>query len=292
MSIETATNPAVDEDVASEVSQEVETQETEAEQEDVTDESDAETEEVAADDVEDVEYEGKQYKLPKELREALLRQQDYTRKTQEVAEQRKAIARREAELVQSSEIQAKTLEHRAKLHGLNVALKRYENVDWQAVEYQYGADVAQSEWRSYQLLKEEKERATETLTKAEQIIAEDAKRKQASYRQEFVQSLNKIKGWDAEADKSVTKAFIDAGFDAEEIQSLDDPRLAPLIDLMLLGLKARAVQQAPAPKEKQEFKPVRKVNAPAPAGKDPHRMTDEEWVKWREGQIKDKSRRR
>jgi hypothetical protein len=44
----------------------------------------------APDEVE-VEYEGKTYCLPPELRDALLRQADYTRKTQEVAQARKAL---------------------------------------------------------------------------------------------------------------------------------------------------------------------------------------------------------
>jgi hypothetical protein len=44
------------------------------------------------DDGEEVEWEGNQYRLPKGIKDALLRQADYTRKTQEVAE-----TRREAE---------------------------------------------------------------------------------------------------------------------------------------------------------------------------------------------------
>ena len=39
----------------------------------------------------EVEYEGKNYQVPPELREALLRQSDYTRKTQEVAASRKNL---------------------------------------------------------------------------------------------------------------------------------------------------------------------------------------------------------
>src|SRR5947199_238059 len=39
----------------------------------------------------EVEYGGKTYTLPAELKDALLRQADYTRKTQEVAQGRKAL---------------------------------------------------------------------------------------------------------------------------------------------------------------------------------------------------------
>src|SRR5215216_3195421 len=44
-----------------------------------------------ADEFEDVDFAGKQYRLPKELKSALMMQADYTRKTQDVAEQRKAL---------------------------------------------------------------------------------------------------------------------------------------------------------------------------------------------------------
>jgi hypothetical protein len=47
--------------------------------------------ETSDDDSEEVDYEGEKYKLPKKLKDALLRQQDYTQKTQQVAEQRRAI---------------------------------------------------------------------------------------------------------------------------------------------------------------------------------------------------------
>ena len=42
-------------------------------------------------ELEEVEHEGKKYQIPKPLKGALLMQADYTRKTQEVAEQRRAV---------------------------------------------------------------------------------------------------------------------------------------------------------------------------------------------------------
>jgi hypothetical protein len=45
----------------------------------------------ADDSLEEIEHEGKKHKVPKELKDAFLRHSDYTRKTQEVAEQRKQV---------------------------------------------------------------------------------------------------------------------------------------------------------------------------------------------------------
>jgi hypothetical protein len=64
--------------------------ESEQDEHEGTDEGD-EAGDQATDTLEEVEYEGKKFKIPAELKPALLRQQDYTRKTQEVAEQRKAV---------------------------------------------------------------------------------------------------------------------------------------------------------------------------------------------------------
>src|SRR5215204_3179929 len=50
--------------------------------------TEAETE---AEELEEIERNGKKYKIPTALKSELLMQQDYTRKTQEVAEQRRAI---------------------------------------------------------------------------------------------------------------------------------------------------------------------------------------------------------
>jgi hypothetical protein len=51
-----------------------------------------------------VEYEGKKYQLPPELKDALLRQTDYTKKTMEVADTRKSIEATKAEVEQLAAI--------------------------------------------------------------------------------------------------------------------------------------------------------------------------------------------
>src|SRR5688572_14468037 len=44
------------------------------------------------DELDEIEFDGERYKIPKKLKNGFLMQSDYTRKTQEVAEERKAIA--------------------------------------------------------------------------------------------------------------------------------------------------------------------------------------------------------
>lgn len=52
----------------------------------------------------DVEYEGKQYQVPPELREALLRQSDYTRKTMELAHSRKSVEAMQQSVQQAAQV--------------------------------------------------------------------------------------------------------------------------------------------------------------------------------------------
>ena len=64
----------------------------EAEQEPTEeDEKDSEEQTESPAEVETVEYEGQEYNIPPELKEAFLKNQDYTTKTQEMAEQRKDL---------------------------------------------------------------------------------------------------------------------------------------------------------------------------------------------------------
>lgn len=100
--------------------------------EEVTDEDD-QPEEVAEDSDEEVEYEGKAYKVPKELKEALMRQADYTRKTQDVADQRKAVEERMQVLQQQEQALAKTFDKRVELKGIQDRLSQFEQIDWQGL---------------------------------------------------------------------------------------------------------------------------------------------------------------
>lgn len=85
------------------------------------------------DDGEEVEYEGKAYKVPKELKEALLRQSDYTQKTQAVAEQRKAMEERAQMLETREQVMNATFDKAVAVREVQSRLKQFENIDWQTL---------------------------------------------------------------------------------------------------------------------------------------------------------------
>lgn len=87
----------------------------------------------AEDEGEEVEFEGKAYKLPKELKEALLRQSDYTQKTQAVAEQRKAVEERAAMLETRERVMNATFDKAVAVREVQARLKQFEGINWQAL---------------------------------------------------------------------------------------------------------------------------------------------------------------
>jgi len=105
------------------------------------------------DDYDDVEYDGEYYRLPKKLKDAVLRQADYTKKTQEVAEQRRALEARDRELVQQAEALRTDTQERARLVALEDTIKEYANVDWDKWEQQDPL-AAQAGWRKFQQLRD------------------------------------------------------------------------------------------------------------------------------------------
>lgn len=106
-----------------------------------------EVEEVEAEEVEakdddepeliEVEYEGKLYEVTPEIRDALLRQSDYTQKTQEVAAQRKAVEVEQARIQQQAqqyEFVSSVEEEISQIRQIDAAIPQWqqhlrENVD-------------------------------------------------------------------------------------------------------------------------------------------------------------------
>ena len=77
------------------------------------------------DEWQEIEWKGKQIKVPKG---AAMMQADYTRKTQELAEQRKAV---EATLTQATEVSQAERQLEGQFTALQQTISSYEDIDWQ-----------------------------------------------------------------------------------------------------------------------------------------------------------------
>lgn len=122
---------SVDERLAAHFAQEEETAEVTPDPVEEEAESPAEEAEESDDDgTEVVEFEGKQYELPKELKAAVLRQKDYTQKTQEVAERRRVLEERERALEHMEKAREETFSAAVALKNIEAQLQQFNQLDW------------------------------------------------------------------------------------------------------------------------------------------------------------------
>ena len=135
------------------------------------------------DELDEHEHEGKKYKIPRVLKPALMMHADYTQKTQEVAEQRRAVEAERERLtnqVKSQQEHVVALGRLAAadetLKNLDARIEQYEKLNWSQIEQ---TDVlrAQTLLREYNLLKGTKEKWINHKHEVVRFIqAEDAKR--------------------------------------------------------------------------------------------------------------------
>ncbi len=229
----------------------------------------------------DIEYEGKTYKLPPELKDALLRQSDYTRKTQEAAELRKAAESRQAEVDKAYQTSQEVLEARA-------AIMNYENVNWQQLETE-DPMAAMSHWRQYQQLQQQRGQVAQYLDKTQaelsEKVAQDTDKRLRETR-EFAEK--EIKGWSPELDRKITEfATKDLGFTLDNLRAQYTPRVYRTLYLAHLGHLALQKQTAAPKPPAPAAQPLNKVTAranPPTAGLD-DRLSADEWLKRRNAQI-------
>ncbi|WP_049732855.1 hypothetical protein [Rhizobium ecuadorense] len=239
----------------------------------------------------DVEYEGKIHKLPPELKDALLRTADYTRKTQEVAEQRKAVEAKQAEAAAAYQTSQDVIEARAHVINIDNQLKQYEDVNWQQLE-QEDPMAAMSHWRQYQQLQQQRGQVAQYLDKTQNELSEKAKQATAGRLRETREFAEKeLKGWTPDLDNKITEfATKDLGFTVDGLRDAYTPQVYKTLYLAHIGHLALQKQTA-APKPAQTAtQPLNKVTAranPPFAGLD-DRLTADEWLKRRNAQVSKK----
>ena len=239
----------------------------------------------AIDEFDEVEYEGKKYSLPKELKDALLRQSDYTRKTQEVAEQRKSIESQQAQIKQAYEVQQRNIQEYSQLIGIDQQIKRYENVDWNAFSDQDPVE-AQKAWFQYQQLQQSRNGLANQISQREnqrQVEAQQMSARQIEEGQKVLQ--REIKGWSPDMAKEIRSYMISQGASDHDLDGIISPvavktmHKAYLYDQMMSKAKQK-------PAEETKPTPVTKVGQKAASTKDPDKMSTDEWMKWRESQLR------
>lgn len=286
MADETATNPVEGGDTSVE---DTETQAQEVETEGQEPELDEFGEPIVSepeDDSEELDLDGLKFKVPKAAKDAFLRQADYTRKTQEVAEERKALQAERASVYQAS---AAELQARAQIVALDQSIANYQRTDWDAWENDDPFE-AQKGWRQFQTLQQQRGNLAGQLSQHVQQRTIEQQRETAKAIDEGRAVLaREIKGWSEDlAAKLLDMGVKEYNFSRDEIEEFTDPRAVKVLHDAYQWRQSQGKQkQAQNIAAVQAVKPAAKIGSGSapPAGLD-DRLSAEEWTRRREAQVR------
>lgn len=245
-----------------------------------------EGEEAESDDVDDIELDGETFKVPKKIKEAVLRNEDYTRKTQEVSEQRRQLEQAQVAFQQQVQSTMQNQQAFAQLAAVDQQLQEFANVDW--VQYSEQDPVAAQQLRfQYDNLKDVRNNIAQQISQAQQYEAMQRSQQVAEARSRL---QREIKGWNGELANNLTKtARDDYGFSEAEVKSLIDPRMVKVLHDAHRFQQLMRRAKNPKASSAEPTSPVKAVRGKGPAQKNPEKMSADEWRVWREKQIRSRN---
>lgn len=257
-----------------------------------TDEQEGEEEAEEDDGLEETEYEGKQYKLPKELKEALLRQSDYTKKTTEVAELRRQAETQARQSQEAIQLVTQFQREYSQLTSIDAQLEELKGIDWnQAIEIDSQAAM-KLQFKYNQLLQQRGELAG-TINNLQYEVEQKRNAAMQDQVHRGIEVCKKeIPGFGT---PEVTKKILDTGlwigFTEDDLSGITDPRAIKALYL-LSGIKASQEKFKVKPKP-VEAKPTQTVKGgkSAPKAGLSDELSADEWMRRRNAEIM-KSKRR
>ena len=233
---------------------------------------DLQPEEQEEDDSEEVEIEGKSYKVPKELKDMVLMHKDYTQKTQAVAEQRRVFEERAQNLEQRERVMSQTFEKAVEFREVQNRLTQYEQIDWQGLAEQDPVQATKLNL-AYQQLQREAQAKYGALQQANAQVEQLTQQQRQQMLAEAEKDLHaRLPNFGPQvAEKIVRSAKDNYGFTAQELEGLADARHVHVLHdaMQWRALQAakpkamRAVADAPKAIKPQAAQPKRTNQAAA-----------------------------
>ena len=222
-------------------------------------------------EVEEVEFNGKKYSVPKELAPNLMMQSDYTRKTQEVAELRKETEAERTSWQQQRQIQEQLFSEKADLLQVEKRLGAFRNVNWQQWQAQdpNGATAALAE---YTQLRDYAQGLSGHIQGRQAELASQFEQSTVTRLNKAVEALSKPDpklGWDGKFDTGKREQLSgfgkELGFSDEELAGTDHPLMIKTLHLAKIGydtLKRQNATPARTPAEPAARVPTSRANSP------------------------------
>lgn len=239
-------------------------------------------------DAVEVEYEGKKYQIPPELKDALLRQSDYTKKTMSLADERKAI---EATKTKVEEIFSATEEAVEASFGAKAAQARVDSLLATPIE-----GLSEDQITSLRL---DLADARTAVSHYQGKAAELAQKATTERSQHFAKAVTEARTEAAKHIPNFDDAKITAlgslveslGGDPETVKNLDHPAAYRVLHLAHIGQQfIERQRQAGKAKAAQDVQPATEVGTKStpPRGLSDN-LSAEEWTKRRNEQLKKRS---
>lgn len=207
-----------------------------------------------ADDFEEFEFEGEVFKAPKKLKEGVLRQKDYTQKSQLVAEERRMLEERSKSLQAESEFKQQHFAKAVELHGLQQRVQQFSQLPWD--------ELAQENPQEYLKLDRQYREAERSLQKVHGEVQGMVGQFEAQRRENLqkaqaqcLQELKKDIPVTAELLKELDTTGQSFGFKPEELAGIVDPRHIRVLHAAMQWKKLQA-SKASVEKKVQTAKPV------------------------------------
>lgn len=289
--------PETEESEAPELeAEEVETEEAE----ELPEELEESTEEEESEESEDTEEEAELYEItlddgttlnvPQSARDAFMKNADYTQKTQQVAEQRKALESDRVRFEQAIKLQTQFSEADTAIRVIDNQLSQYEGIDWNAWAAQdpMAAQQAQAQLGG---LREQRVGAVNELNRL-QAEAQKAESQEIARVTEENKARIKtaIPNWSTDTEKAIFEYGLKSGFSERQLASTNyNPVMLGVLNKARLFDELQSRQAA-----KPKPKPIPKAGK-VKAKKSPPKTTPEdsdsaeEWMRKRNAQLAKKA---
>ena len=251
-------------------------------------EEDSEEQPEAVEDLRIVEFEGKEYNIPSELKDAIMRQSDYTTKTQEIAEQRKDLDLDRPRFQEAIQLQTAHTEAYTQLGVIDQQLAQFNEIDWNTWATQ-DPNAAQQAQIQLNQLREPRQQATDRLSSLQTESQQKAHTETARVVEANRSKVEKIvPNWNADTERAVFDFGVKSGLNEQQLAGTNyDPVLINILN------KARLFDEL---QQKQTVKKTKKSKEPIPQAtrvkpkKVANRglndsLSTEEWLKRRNAQI-------
>lgn len=207
----------------------------------------AEETETAGDGLEEVELEGEVFKVPPKIKEAVIRQSDYTRGKQEVAEKQRTIdlQAQAFQLQQAEQSFQGTISEQLSNLALIDARTKDLLANWQQLTTDQKQEVL--------FLDKQRDQITRDIHGKRQEFDSKQQAAQRELLAKTAEAVRKaIPGWSEELAKEITRHAVSDGYTQQELSSVTDPRYIKTLwkareyDRLQARAKAPAQGKAPA----------------------------------------------